>query len=252
MLDIGDSNLNVDLLEYSDELDDRGLVRGADVYIDLDTGTNNDRARRLVETYGRVDVNYRTSAIDTLHDIDVPHVSAAVDIAHVADDQLAEDSIRFAERLKYRLGEKGGLDATQRAINIATRVDNNESCRKGLEALNMERDVRIRRILKQVDGVEEPLYKDYDTSLSESANFSGDPPFNGSRIERMTDTYLELQRETPASSPVQRTPAFELADALSGSEGVTLGATDRGGLSRFVTQHRKLFRIAEYLDESQE
>jgi hypothetical protein len=205
-----------------------------------------------VNTYGRVAVDYRTSAIDTLHDIESPQVNAAIDIAHLADDDLAKDSIRFVERLKYRLGEKGGLAATERVINVASRVDTNEARRKGLDALVQERDVRLRRILKQVDGNTEPLYKDYNNDVAFDDNFSEGVLFNGKRIETMTNKYLELREETPSSSPVQRTPAVELADALAGSDGVTLGATDRGGLSRHVEQHRKLFRIAQYLDESEE
>jgi hypothetical protein len=244
---IGDDELNKDLIDHSEALSSRALVRGAQVFIDLDSGENNDRARRLVTTYGRVETEHRTSAIDTLHDIQSPQVSAAVDIVHLAEIDLVEDSIEFAERLKYRLGERDGLGATERAINVASRVGDSEARRKGLDALGQQRDVSIRRILKQVDGNSEVAYKDYKHDLSAEENYRG-VLFTGERIERMTDLYITLDEELPSTSALQQTRASKLADALSGSDGYTLGATNRGGFSRYVKQHRKIFRIAENLD----
>ena len=244
IVDINDNQLNEKLLERSDDLDNRGLVRGADVYIDLELGNDQKRAHRLVDTYGRTDVQYRTSAIDTLHDLDKKHVNAAVDIVSVSDDKLLKDSITFSERLKVRLGDKEGLDATARAINVASRVETNTERQRGLDALSMERDVRVRRILKQVDGNMEPPALD-------APAISDKILFDHARINRITDLYLDLRDKVPQDSPSQRTPAIELADVLSSSEGLTLGAKDRAGTSRYITQERKLFRIAQYLDEPQ-
>jgi hypothetical protein len=245
IVDINDNQLNEKLLEHSDDLDTRGLVRGADVYIDLELGNDQKRAHRLVETYGRTDVQYRTSAIDTLHDIDNKHVNAAVDIVATSDDKLLKESIEYSERLKARLGNKEGLAATSRAINIASRVETNEERQRGLDALELERDVRVRRILKQVDGNMEPLVID-------APAISDNILFNHKRIMRITDLYHELRDKYPQASPSQRTPAIELADVLAGADGLTLGAKDGAGTSRFITQERKLYRIAQYLDETKE
>lgn len=240
---IDDNLLNEDLIQKSDELDDRGLVRGADVYINLDLGPDGKRAHRLVNTYKRADVNLRTSAIDTLRDIDASHVNAAVDIVHQADKNLMRDSIVFAERLKYRLGDEEGLRATERVINVASRVDKNKERRRGLDALNRERDVRLRRILKQVDGATEPAF------LDSPQNAEAPILFNGRRINVITELYHDWDAKYPKETPTQRTPAVKMADTLSGSHGLVLGAKNGQGISRYVTQDRKLFRIAQYLDE---
>jgi hypothetical protein len=222
------------------------LVRGADVYIDLDLGADRQRAHRLVDTYKRSDKNMRTSAIDTLHDIDQLHVNAAIDMAHQADIDLMRESIIYTERLKYRLGEQEGLKASERVINVASRVNTNQERRRGLAALQKERDVRVRRILKQVDGNTEPAYLDAPTGST--ANIL----FNGRRINTIVELYHELDEASPKESPSQRTPAVKLADTLSGGYGLVLGATDGQGISRYVTQERKLFRIRQYLDETKE
>jgi hypothetical protein len=242
--EVNDSILTTDLLNTSDELDNRGLVRGADVFIGLDIDSDKQRARRLVNIYQKTEVNMRTSAIDTLHDISTSHVTAAVDIAHEADQNLMESSIVFAERLKYRLGEEDGLSSTERVINVASRVKTNRERRRGLAALSSERDVRIRRILKQVDGNNEPAFLDAPQGSTET------PLYNRERINTITDLYLKLDAENPKESPTHRTPAVKLADTLSGSHGLVLGAKDGEGISRYVTQDRKNYRIRQYLDEA--
>jgi hypothetical protein len=246
VVDIADTKLTEDLLDASDPLDDRGLVRGADVYIDLDLGSDRQRAHRLVDTYKRSDKHMRTSAIDTLHDIDTLHVNAAIDMAHQADLELMKESIIYTERLKYRLGEDEGLRATERVINVASRVDTNQDRRRGLLALSKEREVRVRRILKQVDGNTEPAYLDAPTGSTARILFTG------TRINTITELYHELDTQYPKESPSQRTPAVKLADTLSGSNGLVLGAKDGQGISRFVSQDRKIYRIRQYLDESKE
>lgn len=232
LVDINDDELNQDLFENSTDLSEESLARGTEVFIRLDIGPNEERAHRLVGMYARTNLNRKEAAIDTLHDIQDPQVEAAIDLAHISDDDLVNDSIDYAENLKFRLGTTNGLDATSRLINVASRVDTHEQRRKGLDALSNEREVRVRRILKQVDGHAEI--------------------FTGESIVVMTDLYHELEDASPRESVSQRTPAVKLADVLSGFDGLVLGAKDRLGVSRPVTQARKLFRINQYLQEPKE
>lgn len=227
---IDDFSIVRDLLKESAQLSKRSLARGAEVFINLDTGPGKTRARRLVDTYKRLDLNYKETAIDTMHDLDTyEHVNAALDSGHLMDDELLKDSIWYTENLRYRLGQEEGVAATKRLINVASLVNTNEDRRKGLDALQQESEVRVRRMLKQVDG-----HKDI---------------FDGPRVVRMTNVYHELKDEflnAPAGEEAQDR-AVKLADALSGSEGVTLGSKGRSGASRYVTQETKLMRIGEYL-----
>ena len=225
--------INEDLIVQSDDLSDRSLARGAEVFIHLDTGPGKRRARRLVDTYKRIDTDYRETAIDTMHDLDTyEHVNAALDSGTDMDTDLLKDSIAYTEHLRHRLGQREGVAATKRLINVASKVNTNDERRSGLEALKQEREVRVRRILKQVDG--------------------NDKIFDEKKIVRISNLYHDLKEEFPQETPTQRTPAIKLADALASSDGLTLGAKSRQGVSRYVTQERKLFRINQYLQEDDE
>jgi hypothetical protein len=228
---VGSDSVNEDLILQSDDLSDRSLARGAEVFINLDTGYGKKRARRLVDTYKRVDLAHRETAIDTMHDLDTyEHVNAALDSATEMDNDLLKDSVAYTERLRHRLGQREGVAATKRLINIASKVNTNDERRSGLEALKQEREVRVRRILKQVDG--------------------NDDIFDEQKIVRISNIYHDLKEQFPQDTPNQRTPAIKLADALASSDGLTLGAKSRQGTSRYVTQDRKLFRINQYLQET--
>lgn len=225
-----DKQLTTDILDSGKDISDVSLHKAADVFIDLDINSDRNRAKRLVKSYRRIDKSRRENAIDTLDDISVKHVTAAIDIVDQSTDKLLADSIDYTETLKNRLGKTEGLNTTMRAINLAARVKTNDARQRGLDALKQEREVRVKRILIQTDG-----HNDI---------------FNGRVIKKITGLYEDLNVKDPRRGPGDRTRSDKLADVLSGSNGLTLGASNEGGISRFVTQERKLFRINQYLSDT--
>ncbi len=230
---LNEATVTESMVETSQDIKDKHLQKAGDIFLDLDVTSDKQRALRLMTTYRRLDVQRREDAIDTLDDIGVRHVSAAVDIAHKAGSKLLNESVDYATNLRKRLGEKEGLLATMRVINIASRVKTNKDRQDGLDQLRKEREARVRRILIQTDG-----HNDI---------------FDGFAIKAITKTYKDLDAKYPKESIQHRTPASKLADTLSGSSGLTLGTIARtGGLSRRITQDTKLFRLGQYLSNDPE
>jgi len=153
---------------------------------------------------------YSDSAITILLEISTAHVQRAIEMIE-QDRSLLKDGYLLSERLKHRLGKKEGIDAIERSINTAARVDL-ASRRKGLTIISSDniRDVATRRVLKQVDGYQEI--------------------YSGGVIKDMIDDHDTVKRP-------QR-----FIDILSGSDGIIHGAY-RGDPR--VSQERKLFRVQE-------
>lgn len=227
---LNQTDVTQDMLAVSVDVSDKSLKKASDIFIDLDISSDKNRARRLVSTYKRIDKNRRESAIETLDDMTVEHVSAAVDIGHRADKKLLQDSVDYTTKLRDELGHVEGTRANMRLVNVASKVKTNKDRRDGLAQLKKERESRVKKILIQTDGHPEI--------------------FNGQRIVAMTQLYKKLDEQYPKRTVRHRTPAVKLADTLSGSHGLVLGAAPNStGLSREITQETKLFRINQYLSD---
>jgi len=284
LYNINDTSLNTELLDVSDDLSDLSLYRGAEVITAIDINANdlskpssdgtrfkteqavtlskssrqNTRVHRLVTIQRQLNRKERSSAIDTLHDLDSKeHRKAAIDLGFYADKPLLADSIAYTENLRFRLGHDDGLDASKRLIVLASRINENslseydqsrdsqeetfltlnKARQAGLDALQNERESRVRQILKQTTK-ESDVYGNTRTYAS------------GGNILRIISLYRRLDSMEPKSNPFERTRAAELADALSSSDGITLGPSGLAGVSRVVTQETKIRRMNEYLSQS--
>lgn len=212
---IDDDETTGELAESADGINDKALNQAVDVFLDL----NIKRAKKAAKLYNRLDTTKREWAVDTLDNVQINHMKVAVDIVDEAHDNLLNDSVKYSNDLKRRLPKADAYETIERAINVASKVDTVEERYRGLQALTTQRAIQNQRILTQVDG--QP-----DT-------------FQRREIVQMTDNYLELDSG--------RRDKF--ADILSGSDGLIMGAEKVSGLSRKITQQRKIFRIQQYYSE---
>ncbi|MBF0196949.1 MAG: hypothetical protein HQL32_04535 [Planctomycetes bacterium] len=290
LTEIDDPTITTDLLEVSTNIDDEALVKGSDVFTKLDIKSDRKRARKLVDIYKRVDKERKQESIAVLKDMTATHVNAAITLATHADDKLLNESIDYTQQLRSYLGHGSGVETTMRAINMASLVDTNKERQRGLEALKQEREITVKRILVQTDatiaikrdteaeGIAEFLAVGRDGELlrpeervdgvtyldelpDSSQYYNSVVPilkdgekqraFTGDHINRMVDLYHNDRANNPGAGPSQTTLGRQLASTLASYDGVTLGATGSAGVSRFVTQPRKITRILQYLEESE-
>lgn len=208
-----------DIVAAGDGLSDKGLNQAADVFIDLDTQSDPNRVNRLIRVYKRSSTRNKEDIVDTLDDLSVRHVSAAVDIVDRVEDNLLSDSLQLTKLLKKDLGRKEGLDATMRAINIASKVDNQEELNRGVAVMKTQNSVTLRKVLKQID--------------------NNPQTYSSSTVNKMTALHQSLEKNK----------SEKLTNIISGEDGFTVGAKiGGGGASRQVTEARKNLRIREYFD----
>jgi len=163
---------------------------------------------RMLTMLAQLNVNDKRTFVKVFNRMSTEHVKRAIEIME-SDDRILDSSMELTDRLDRHLVEGEETETLERAVNTASRVRVGKRF-EGLVKLKESRTVRIRRMMKQVDGYQET--------------------YTGNTIEKMVDDYDSLENPD------------RLTDILSGSDGIIHGSY-RG--EPRVSQERKLFRVRE-------